>query len=182
MARIQIPSPDQAPAEARPILENVEKRLGFVPNMHRVMALSPAALGGWSSLFGALGKTLDLKTREAIGLAVSEVNGCHYCVSAHSYGAETFGKTPKDEIMRNRHGESSDPKRAAATQFARKLVLGRGKVSDSDFEAVRAAGFTDAQIIEIIALAAQYLLTNFVNNAVDTDIDFPLVEKPAQAA
>ena len=182
MSRIRIPSIEELPPESRPILENVEKRIGFLPNMHRVMALSPAALTGWSGLLTSLSKTLDLKTRDAIGLAVSEVSACHYCLSAHSYVSETFAKTPAEEIARNRRGESDDPKRQAAIQFAQKLVHARGRVSDHDFDTVRAAGFTDGQIVEIIALSAQFLLTNFVNNAVQTDIDFPVAEKTVAAA
>lgn len=181
MSRIAIPTLEQAPQASQPILENVNKVLGFVPNLHRLLSISPAALTGWAGLMGSLSKTLDAKTRDGIALTVSQANGCDYCLSAHSWVAANMAKIPLAEIALNRKGDSSDAKRASAIVFARKLIEKQGKVSDAEFAAVRAAGFSDAEIIEIIALSAQFLLTNFVNNAVDTDIDFPATE-PAKAA
>src|SRR6201991_2589041 len=173
MSRIAIPTRDDAPAESQPILENVNKMLGFVPNLQRLMAISPNALNGWAGLMGALSKTLDVKTRDGIALAVSEADGCDYCLAAHSFIAGNLAKVDADEIAINREGRSSDPKRQAAIYFAKRLIETSGKVSDAEFSAVRDAGWTDANIVEIIALTAQFLLTNFVNNAVQTPIDFP---------
>jgi uncharacterized peroxidase-related enzyme len=181
MSRIAIPSRDEAPGPAQPILDAVNKQLGFVPNLHRLMSISPGALAGWVGLQGALSKTLDLKTRDGIALAVSEANGCNYCLSAHGYVAANFAKMSPEEIALNREGRSSDPKRGAAVRFARRLIETRGHVTDADLAAVREAGFADPQVIEIVALSAQFLLTNFMNNVADSDIDFPAVE-PARAA
>ena len=175
MARIKVPDDHKSSREVRAVLDTVYNRLGFVPNMHKVMSLSPAALTGWAGLLGALSKTLDVKTRDAIGLAVSEVSSCNYCLSAHSYMASTFSKISPEEIAANRKGQSSDPKRNAAVGFSQSLIKNRGKVSDADFKAVRLAGYSDQEIIEIIALSAQFLLTNFINNAVETSNDFPIV-------
>jgi alkylhydroperoxidase family enzyme len=86
-----------------------------------------------------------------------------------------------DEIELNREGRSSDPKRQAAVVFAKALIETRGKVSDARSAAVRDAGWTDANIVEMIALTAQFLLTNFMNNAVQTPIDYPEVS-PAKTA
>jgi uncharacterized peroxidase-related enzyme len=181
MARIAIPGRDDAPAESQAILDHVNKMLGFVPNLHRLMSISPNVLGGWASLMGSLSKTLDLKTRDGIALAVSEADGCNYCLAAHSYISTNLAKTSPEEIDLNRQGRSSDPKRQAAFAFAKALIETRGKVSDAQFAAVRDAGWTDANIVEMIALTAQFLLTNFMNNAVKTPIDFPQVE-PAKEA
>ena len=112
---------------------------------------------------------------------MSEADGCDYCLAAHSFIAGNLGKIPADEIELNREGRSSDPKRQAAVAFAKALIETRGKVSDAQFAAVRDAGWTDANIVEMIALTAQFLLTNFMNNAVQTPIDFPKVS-PAKAA
>jgi uncharacterized peroxidase-related enzyme len=180
MSRITIAKLEETPEESRPILENVNKRLGFVPNLQHLMAISPNALNGWASLMGSLSKTLDLKTRDGIALAVSEADGCDYCLAAHSFTAGNLAKLNAEEITINREGKSSDPKRQAAIYFAKRLVETSGKVSDVEFKAVRDAGWTDANIIEIIALTAQFLLTNFVNNAVQTPIDFPACP-PAKA-
>ena len=167
--------------ESKPILDNVDKMLGFVPNLHRLMSISPNALSGWATMMRSFAKTLDVKTRDGIALAVSEADGCDYCLAAHSFMAGNLAKIPADEIELNREGRSSDPKRQAAVAFAKALIETRGKVSDAQFAAVRDAGLTDANIVELIALTAQFLLTNFMNHAVQTPIDFPEVS-PAKAA
>jgi uncharacterized peroxidase-related enzyme len=181
MPRIAIPDRDDAPAESQSILDNVNRMLGFVPNLQRLMSISPNALAGWAGLMGALSKTLEVKTRDGIALAVSEVDGCNYCLAAHSYISSNLAKIPPEEIALNRKGRSSEPKRQAAIAFAKALIEKRGKVTDEEFAAVKAAGWTDANIVEMIALSAQFLLTHFVNNAVQTPIDFPEVD-PAKAA
>lgn len=174
MSRIAIPQ--EIPAGSRAVVDAVSRQLKLTPNLFRIMAQSPQALNGWAALQGALAKTLDVKTRDGIALAVSQVNGCQYCLSAHSYVAGQFAGLSDDEIRRNRLGESESPQVAAAVAFARKLMETRGKVATDDLDAVRVAGYSDANIVEIIALSAQFMLTNFVNNVFDTEIDFPVVE------
>jgi uncharacterized peroxidase-related enzyme len=181
MSRIAIPSRENAPAASQPILDAVHKQLGVVPNLFRLVALSPAALAGMTGLSGALTKALDVKTRERIALAVAQVNGCDYCLSAHTYLGLNLAKIGPEEIALNRKGGSSDPKADAAVRFAAKVVRDRGRVSDADLAAVRAAGFTDAQIIEIVAVVVENVFTNFINLVADTDIDFPVVHA-AEAA
>ena len=180
MPRIVIPKREEAPVESKPILDNVEKVLGFVPNLHRLMSISPNALSGWANLMASLSKTLDVKTRDGIALAVSEADGCDYCLAAHSFTAGNLAKIPAEEIELNRVGRSSNAKRHAALAFAKALIETRGKVSDAQFASVRDVGWTDSNIVEMIALTAQFLLTNFMNNAVQTPIDFPEVN-PAKA-
>jgi len=173
--RIKIPAREETLEASQPVLDKVEKTLGFVPNLQRLLSISPPALTGWANLMGSLSTTLDIKTRDGISLAVSEADGCDYCLAAHSFIAHNLAKMDPDEISNNREGKSADPKRQAAIQFAKRLIETAGKVSDEEFAAVRNAGWSDANIIEIIALTAQFLLTNFVNNAVQTPIDFPAV-------
>jgi uncharacterized peroxidase-related enzyme len=175
MSRIAIPTLEAAPAASQPILEAVKAQLGVVPNLFRLAANSPAALAGLTSLNGALGKALDLKTRERIALAVAEVNGCEYCLAAHSYIGVNMAKLSPEEVALNRKGGSSDPKAEAAVRFAKLVAETRGKVSDADLAAVRAAGFSDGQIVEIVAVTAENLFTNFLNNVARTDVDFPAV-------
>ncbi|WP_322107300.1 peroxidase-related enzyme [Paraburkholderia sp. J41] len=174
MSRIVIPQ--SIPAESKAVVDGISRQLKLTPNLFRIMAQSPQALNGWAGLQGALAKTLDVKTRDGIALAVSQANGCRYCLSAHSHVAREFVGLSDDEIRRNRLGESESPRVAAAVAFARKLVEARGKVTAADLDAVRAAGYSDANVVEIIALSAQFLLTNFVNNVFDTEIDFPVVD------
>lgn len=185
MSRINtLPSIESAPAASQPILEGAKKSLGSVPNLFRVIANSPAALEGYFGLNGALAKgALDAKTRERIALAVAEVNGCGYCLSAHTYLGRNVAKLDDAEIAANRSGASNDPKADVAVRLATKIVRERGRVSDADIAAVKAAGYDDAQIVEIVVHVALNTLTNYVNEVAKTEIDFPKVEvKGAQAA
>jgi uncharacterized peroxidase-related enzyme len=156
MPRTALPKPEQVPADSKPTLDMFTKNIGFTPNMMATFALSPIAFNSWATLLGSLSKALDVKTRDSIGLAVSEVNGCNYCLTVHSFTAEHMAKLPADEIILARKGHASDPKRDAALQFARKVIETRGKVSDADLKAVRDAGYTDANVMEIVALVAMY--------------------------
>jgi uncharacterized peroxidase-related enzyme len=174
MTRIAIPTRDEAPAASEPMLDAFNRQLGFTPNLFSIMSLSPNAFTGWAGLQGALAKTLDAKTRDGIALAVSQVNSCRYSLSAHTFVATNIATLSLEEISLNRQGTSNDSKKDAAVRFARKVMETRGKVTDADLAAVRQAGFTDANIVEIIALSAQFLLTNFINNVFDTPIDFPV--------
>jgi len=181
MSRLTIPAREDAPARSQPLLDAVEKQLGTVPNLFRLVSNSPAALEGYLGLNGALGRTLDAKTRERIALAIAQANGCDYCLSAHSYLGLNLAKIDETEIALNRAGHSGDAKADAAIVFARKVLDARGKVSDADLAEVRLAGFTEAQVIEITAAVALSVLTNYINNVAQTDIDFPAV-LAAQAA
>lgn len=175
MARTAVLKPDQVPADSKPTLDAFTKNIGFTPNMMAAFAQSPIAFNSWATLLGSLSKTLDVKTRDSIGLAVSEVNGCNYCLTVHSFTAEHMARLSAADIILARKGHANDPKRDAAVQFARKVIETRGHVSDDDLKAVRDVGYTDANIIEIVALVAMYSLTNFFNNVFDHDKDFPAV-------
>ncbi|MDX2211091.1 MAG: carboxymuconolactone decarboxylase family protein [Sphingopyxis sp.] len=179
MNRLTIPTRTSAPAASQPLLDTVEKSLGVVPNLFRLVGHSPAALEGLLCLNGALSKALDAKTRERIALAVAEVNGCDYCLSAHTYLGLNLVKLDAAEIAANRTGHSNDPKADAAVAFAATVAAERGRVSDADLAAVRHAGFSEAQIVEIIGLVAVNVYTNLINNVADTEIDFPIVRANA---
>jgi len=175
MTRTALAVLDQVPADSKPTLDAFAKNIGFTPNMMAIFAQSPIAFNAWATWFGSLSKALDVKTRDGIGLAVSEVNGCNYCLTVHSFTAEHMAKLPANEIILARKGHASDPKRDAALQFARRVIETRGKVSDADLKAVRDAGYTDANVTEMVSLVAMYSLTNFLNNVFDPKQDFPAV-------
>ncbi len=183
MSRIPTPATiADAPAATHALLDAVNKQLGVVPNLFRIVANSPAALNGYLGLSGALAKgSLPAATRERIALAVAEVNGCSYCLSAHSYLASNLAKLDAAEIAANRMGGSTDPKAAAAVRFAADIVTKRGHVSEEAVRAVKLAGYDDAQLMEIVLHVALNTLTNYVNEVFQTEIDFPLVAA-AQAA
>lgn len=177
MSRIPTPATiDAAPVASKALLEAVKSQLGSVPNLFRLVANSPAALEGYLSMSGALSKgELPAQTRERIALAVAEINGCNYCLSAHTYLGKNLAKLDDAEISANRSGASNDAKADAAVRFAANVAKRRGHVSGDDFAAVKAAGYNDAQIIEIVQHVALNTWTNLINNVAHTDVDFPLV-------
>lgn len=181
MSRLTIPSLESAPEGSRATLEAVQKQLGVAPNLYRLMGNSPATLTGFSGFHAALSGALDAKTRERIALAVAQINGCAYCLAAHTYLGLNVVMLSADEIALNRQGASADSNASVAVAFAVKVTQERGHVSDADLAAVRDAGFSDAQIVEIVALVAVNSFTNFLNEVARTDIDFPEVPV-AQAA
>jgi len=177
MSRLAIPtSIETAPAASQPLLQGVKKQLGLAPNVFRLTSNSPAALEGYVGLLGALGKgKLPAPTRERIALAVAEANGCDYCLSAHTYLGRNLAHLDDAEMTANRSGASNDPTADAAVRFAAKVVQARGRVSDDDVSAVKAAGYDDAQVIEIVQHVALNIWTNYVNLVAETEIDFPVV-------
>ena len=177
MSRIATPATiEAAPAASRPLLQTVQKQLGVVPNLFRMVSNSPAALEGYVGMLGALGKGgLPAATRERIALAVAEVNGCSYCLSAHTYLGKHVAKLDDAEMTANRNGASNDPRADAAVRFATKVARERGQLSDADIRAVRAAGYDDAQLIEIVQHVALNTWTNYINEIAKTEIDFPVV-------
>ncbi|GFZ89202.1 carboxymuconolactone decarboxylase family protein [Elstera cyanobacteriorum] len=173
-----IPTPaslDAAPAASQPLLSKVQAQLGSLPNFFRLLATSPAALTGYLDLGAALSQgELDLKTRERIALAVSKANSCDYCGAAHGYLATHLAKLDAAEIRANRAGGSTDTKADAAVRFATEVARSQGRIDPATLTAARAAGFSDAALIEIVGVVTHVTFSNLINNAFDTEIDFPL--------
>lgn len=168
MTRITALSLDQAPAAARTALQGVEKSLGFIPNAFATLAHSPAALSGYLALSQALNKnSLTPAEREIAALAASEVNGCDYCVAAHSFFGNKVG-LQTDDLLAARAGTLD-----GVAALARAVTLSRGQVNDTQLAAAREAGLDDAKIIDVIAQVSLLTLTNYLNNVAKTDIDFP---------
>lgn len=175
MPRLNVPPADEVPNGAQGILDNVRAQFGFVPNMFATLASNPTVLDVVTTLQRSVSRVLDAKTRPTIDLAVSQANGCDYCLAMHTYVSSELGGMSSDDIDLARAGSSIDPKRAAVARFAQRVVESRGQVSDADLAAVRGAGYTDPQILAIVTVAVRVLLTNFINNVNQTDIDIPAV-------
>ncbi|WCL53968.1 carboxymuconolactone decarboxylase family protein [Gimibacter soli] len=177
MARI---TPAQNPSEkSQALLAEVKKKLGGTPNLFTTLAHSPAALGFYLAGGGAIGEAkLSASLREQLALAIAGANGCDYCASAHTTIGKMF-KLEEAELARNLNAASSDAKVNAALVFARNVTLTRGRVSDAELAAVRNAGYSDGEILEIIAVVAINTFTNYVNHIAATEVDFPLVTTEA---
>jgi uncharacterized peroxidase-related enzyme len=175
MQRIQKLDLTSAPQKAKDLLTAVKSQMGGVPNLIVTMAHSPAALGGYLGLAGALGGGgLEPKLREQIAVAVAGANSCDYCASAHTMLGKKAGVS-QDEIKRNLSGASGDAKTGAALAFVTRIVRERGRLADADLKAVRDAGFSEEEIVEMVAHTAMNVFTNYFNHIAATEIDFPIV-------
>lgn len=174
--RLTAVDPATATGKAKDLLAAVQASLGLTPNMMRTMANSPAVLDGYLAFGAALGKgALRPGLREQIALAVAEANSCDYCLSAHSALGQMAG-LKADQISSSRAAVSADPKTDAALKFAVAVVAAKGTLTESQFNEVRDAGFTDGEVAEILAHVAINVFTNYFNKAALTVIDFPKVE------
>jgi len=165
--------------KTKKLFDQVEAKLGAVPNLFRVLGNSPAALEGYLNFNDALaGGNFDLKVREQIALTVAESNLCGYCLSAHTFIGEKVGLTKKD-IADAIHATATIGRIDAILKLARSIVVQRGEVSDSDVEGARIFGLTNGEIVETVANVVLNILTNYVNHVALTLLDFPEV-RPGQ--
>ena len=165
------------PGNAAELLDAVKSKMGRVPNIFATMAHSPAALNAYLSMGAALGdSSLSARLREQIALTVAGTNGCDYCASAHTAIAKSLG-VDNDEAARNLTAKSDSEKVTAILEFARDIVEKRAWFDDnaSRLNALRNSGVSDAEIVEIIAVVAQNIFTNYFNHIAGTDVDFPHV-------
>lgn len=172
MDRIKLLSNEEASSSAKEVLDKITSGGGRVINIFKVMANSAAALKSFFGFKKALDeKTLgdDIEERIAIRLAV--LNGCEYCLAAHSYSASKV--LSQDEILLAREAKSSDSKAQAALEFADSVMKTAGRVSDDEFNKIKSVGFTDAEILEIVAVVSLNFYTNAINSVAHTKVDFP---------
>ena len=176
MNRILQLEPAQAAGKTKELFEAVQARWGVVPNLFRVLGVSPAALEGYLHFGDALaGGSLSPGVREQIALVVAEANFCGYCLSAHTFFGDKAGLTNKD-IADARHARAAAPQTDAVLKLARGIVVQRGEINDADLERARAAGLSDEHIVETVANVALNIFANYVNLAARTVVDFPEVQ------
>jgi uncharacterized peroxidase-related enzyme len=175
MSRIPQVNPAATTPDRQALLSAIHQAFGATPAMFKTVAQSPAALKMMWGAFGALGSgVIEPKLGEQIAVAVADRNGCEYCLAAHTALGRKAGASAA-EMAAAQAGESADPKTNAALRFALKLVDARCQVGDTDVQALRAAGFDDGQVVEILAHVALNLFTNYVNVAFAVPVDFPAV-------
>ena len=175
MQRILALTLTAAPAASRTLLEATQRKIGMVPNLFSTIAHSPAALAGHLHQSDALaGGVLTPVLREQLALVTAGENGCDYCASAHTLMGKGAGLTSA-EAARNLQGHADNAKTQAALSFAKAILASRGQISDSQLAAVRSAGYSDAEVVEIVAHVGMNVFTNYFNNLARTTVDFPLV-------
>jgi uncharacterized peroxidase-related enzyme len=182
MQTIQPIQTENASVEAKRLLQAVSAEYGLIPNMMKAMAQSPSALEGYLRFSSALaGGALDPKFREQIALTVAQANGCVYSLAAHTSSAGRLG-VAGDEILSSREAWSPDTKRSAGLKFARDIVISSGDGPGEDLRQLRQAGYSDGEIVEIIANVALNIYANYFNIVARTELDFPKVALDMKAA
>jgi uncharacterized peroxidase-related enzyme len=177
MSRLSVPSLESDSGPSGQVYAQIKKAIGSVPNTYAAIAAhGPAALKAVLAADAVLAAgTLTKRDQEVIKLAISAADGCEYCVAAHSHLAKLAGVKP-DVLKQIREGRpTGDAERDALVGFVRKLKQSSGTVTDEDFAAIKAAGFSDAQLVEISLAFATMAFTNVFNRINDTEIDFPAV-------
>ena len=174
--RIKTLNPETTTGKAKELFNAVQKKLGFIPNLIKVFGNSPATLQTYLSLgeLTASGEFTN-KYREQLALAIAETNSCNYCLSAHTAIGKMNGLT-EEQTEQSRQGFANDDKAQAGLQFAQAVTLNRGQVSTEAISEVKAAGFNDGEILEIVLNVVSNTLTNYVNHIAETEVDFPSVE------
>ncbi|NAZ75406.1 peroxidase-related enzyme [Kineococcus sp. T13] len=173
MSRVPSITTRTATGETKELLTDITATFGVTPAMFRAVANSPAALKMMWGAFGALGSgRLPAKLGEQIAVLVAERNSCEYCLAAHTALGRKAGASGA-EMSQAQAGRSEDPRTAAALTFAHALVEQRAQVGEEDVAALRAVGFDDEEIVELIAHVALNLFTNYVNVALAVPLDFP---------
>jgi uncharacterized peroxidase-related enzyme len=174
-SRISPVYPNLAHGQTQDLLGSIKAKMGMVPNALKTMAHAPALLEGYLSLSGALSKgVLPAPIREQIALTVSQANRCEYCLSAHTLSAKRAGLNP-EQILEARKGKSQDPKAQAVLDLVHNILERHGDISDDQLVHARQAGVADAEIAEVVGNVALMTLTNYFNQVVKTDVDFPRV-------
>ncbi len=177
MTKIKAIKPEVASEAAKVTMEMVNKKLGRVPNMYQVMANSPAVLEAYVNLNGALsGGALGNKMAELIALATAETNTCSYCLSAHSFFGAKVGLS-EEQILEGRAFHSQDEKMNAGLLFAKKVLETPKEISSADIEPLRSVGYSDGDILEIVANVIRNIFSNYINIISETEVDWPVIVK-----
>jgi uncharacterized peroxidase-related enzyme len=179
MSRLTPIQTNGATSELKRSLKNSHLKLDEAPKFLQIMANSPASLRAYIRADAALVHgQLTPRQREQVALAVAEINGSSYSLSAHYDTGKSLGLTHQ-EMQLARNATAADTKAESMLRFTRSVVLQRGEISDDDFQALRKAGFNDAQIVEIVANIALNIFSNYFNSVAKTEVDFPLLQPGA---
>lgn len=173
MSRLTIQSIESAPAEAKERLQNAQKNSGFLPNLLGVLANAPTALETYQ-VVGAINARTGLSSaeREVIQITAAARNGCGFCVAGHTKLARKALNMPEDVVNALRKTEAlSDPKLNALAQFTLAVMENRGQVADEVLQNFYAAGYTQANALEVVLGVSLATLCNYANNLAQTPIN-----------
>jgi len=170
-----VPTKEEVSANNQAIFDNLQKGLGFVPNLYAYFAKNETALGDYLALQNRK-STLRPKEREVINLVTSQINGCRYCQSAHTVLGKMHGFTD-EQVLEIRKGSASfDSKLDALAKFTASVVENRGRASEESKETFFAAGYNEANMIDVIIVVGDKIISNYLHNLTGFEIDFPLAD------
>ncbi len=176
MAQFTVPTKAEVSEANQAIFNNLEKGLGFVPNLYAYYAKNETALGDYLALQNRK-STLRAKEREVVNLVVSQVNGCRYCQSAHTVLGKMNGFSD-DQVLEIRTGSASfDAKLNALAQFTKAVAENRGKVSDDVKQSFFEAGYSEANMIDVVVVIGDKIISNYIHNLAQFEIDFPIAQE-----
>jgi uncharacterized peroxidase-related enzyme len=170
-----IPTKAEVSQNNQSLFDNLQKGLGFVPNLYAYFAKSETALGDYLTLQNRK-SSLRAKEREVINLVTSQINGCRYCQSAHTVIGRMNGFTD-EQILEIRKGTASfDSKLDALAKFTTSVVTNRGKATEESKNDFFAAGYTEANLIDVIIVVGDKIISNYIHNLTEFEIDFPVAD------
>ena len=173
MTQFNVPTREEVSTQNQAILDNLQKGLGFVPNLYATYAHSDTALGNYLTFQNAK-SSLRAKEKEVVNLIVSQVNGCRYCQSAHTAIGKMQGFTD-EQILQIRRGEILfDAKFDTLVKLAKEATINRGQVSPATLENFFAAGYTKGNLIDTLVIIGDKTISNYVHNVTQVPIDFPV--------
>jgi len=168
-----VPTREEVSETNQAIFDNLKGALSFVPNIYAAMAHSDHALKSYLD-FSNTKTSFSKKEKEVIDLAVSEVNGCHYCQSAHTAIAKMNGFNDEQILELRKGGASWDPKLDVLSKTSKSISEKRGKIDATEVENFYAAGYTKANLVDLVVAVGIISITNTFHNVTDVAIDFPL--------
>ena len=175
MSTINVLKREEVSSANQAIFDNLEKALGFVPNLYATYAHSENALGNYLNFANAK-TSLKAKEKEVVNLAVSQVNNCLYCLSAHTAIGKMNGFTD-EQILELRAGKASfDQKLDALARLAKNITENRGATDAQVLDNFFAAGWTKENLIDTIVLVGDKTISNYINNTTEIPVDFPVAQ------
>lgn len=175
MSTFNVPTRNQVSENNQAIFDNLNKALGFVPNLYATYAHSDTALENYLNFANAK-TSLSAKEKEVVNLAVSEVNNCIYCLSAHTAIGKMNGFTD-EQILELRAGEASfDNKFNALAKLAKNITENRGRTDADVLENFFTAGYSKGNLIDVISLVGEKTISNYVHSTTQVPVDFPVAQ------
>lgn len=172
MTTVNVPTRSEVSAGNQAIFDQLQKALGFVPNLYATFAHSETALGDYLALQNRK-SSLSGKEREIINLVVSQVNDCSYCLSAHTAVGKMQGFT-EEQIINIRQGSSlSDAKFDALANLVRSVAIGRGKPDPATVATFFTAGYDKANLVDVVIVVGDKIITNYLHGITQVAVDFP---------